>query len=250
MSTTKETVRIDRKTLEKLKNIAAWARDEMVGEEVRLGKEAARIARDPALRADWLKRTGHSALSLKGETPEEIQAIQNRSTIRSAGVGALLAWLANTDMVKNWQVAKDHWWLLPVAVLALGWWLKNRGYKDSPAILTFGGVLLVQAYQRHQQEEDDKKKSAAPSNAAANLPASPNAAGPDTGAIHPMGNYAWLQDPYGRWVKLAMPAGLPAALPNYAGRFGALPAANMNTGAPTQEDFEAAQQLAAAAFAA
>jgi hypothetical protein len=46
-----------------------------------------------------------------------------------------------------------------------------------------------------------------------------------------------------------MPTGLPTTLPSYANRFAALPAANMNTGAPTQEDYEAAQQLAAATFA-
>ena len=67
-----------------------------------------------------------------------------------------------------------------------------------------------------------------------------------------MGNYAWLQDPYGRWVKLTMPAAVPAALPSYAPRFAALPAPSADMGmpaAPSQEDFEAAQQLAAAAFA-
>lgn len=249
MSTKKDTVRVNRRTLERLKGIASMA----LGEEIKLAREAIHIARDGERRGEWLQQTGRSLKSFKGETPEEIQSIQNRSTIRSAGVGALLAWLANADFVKNWQLAKDNWWLMPIAVLALGWWLKNRGYKDAPAILTFGGVLLVQAYQRHQQDEEDKKKAppaAAPANIPANQPASPNAAGFDTGAIHPMGNYAWLQDPYGRWVKLAMPAALPAALPNYANRFGALPAANMNTGAPTQEDYEAAQQIAAATFAA
>lgn len=243
MSTKKDTVRVHRKTLEKLQEIASFA----LGEEIKLAREAVRIAKDPERRGQWVRQTGHSLTTFKGETPEEIQAIQNRSTIRSAGVGALLAWLANSDMVKNWQAVKDHWWLLPVAVLALGWWLKNRGYKDAPAILTFGGAMLVQAYQKHQQEEDDKKRSP-PAVAPANQLASPNAAGFDTGAIHPMGNYAWLQDPFGRWVKLSMPAALPAALPG--NRLGALPAANLNTAGPTQEDYEAAQQIAAATFAA
>jgi len=246
MSTKNDTVRVNRRTLEKLKAAAAWA----LGEETKMARNAVHILKDRDRRGQWVKETAKSAYSLKGETPEEIQAIQNRSPIRSAGVGALLAFLANTDAVKNWQAAKDHWWLLPIAVLALGWWLKNRGYKDGPAILTFGGAMLVQAYQKHKQDEENKKKQP-PANAPATQPASPNAAGFDTGALHPMGNYAWLQDPYGRWVRLAMPAAVPEALPNYAQRFAALPAANLNnTAAPTQEDYEAAQQLAAAAFAA
>lgn len=240
MSTTKETVRVNRKTLEKLKRAANWA----LGEEMKLARDAVSIARDRDSRGRWIAAQGRSALSLKGETGEEVQAIQNRSAIRSAGVGALLAFVANTEFVKNVQAFKDHWWLLPLAVLALGWFLKNRGYKDAPAILTFGGVMLVQAYQKHKDEEEAKKP-------AANSAASPNTAGFfDTGAIHTTGgNYAWLQDPFGRWMKLTMPAATAAMLAGYAGQPRALPAANMNTAGPSQEDYEAAQQLAAATFA-
>jgi hypothetical protein len=241
MSTKKETVRISRRALEQLKAAAAYA----VGEEMKMARQAVHVLRSRDERGRWIQQTGKSALALKGETAEEIQAIQGRSAIRSAGVGALLAFLANTEAVKNWQLAKDHWWLLPLAVLALGWWLKNRGYKDGPAILTFGGAMLVQAYQKQQQDEANKAKTM-PSGAV-----SPNTASPDVGALHPMGTYAWLQDPHGRWLRLAMPAAVPAALPQYTQHFSALPAANLNnTAAPTQEDFEAAQALAAAAFAA
>jgi hypothetical protein len=241
MSTKKDTVRVNRKTLEKLKAAATFA----LGEEIKLLRQAGQIARDRGKIKAWASEQGSSALKLKGETPEEIQAIQSRSAVRSAGVGALLAWLAGTDMVKNWKYVKENWWLLPLAVLALGWWLKNRGYKDGPAILTFGGALLVQAYQKHRDEEAAKKPAGgtAPSGT---VPAGAQTAGLDTGEL-PAGTYAWLQDPFGRWVKVS----LPAALPQYAGNLRALPApANTNTAGPTQEDYEAAQQLAAAAFAA
>ena len=232
MSTKKGTVRISRKSLARLKRLAYWA----VGPEIEMARRAADTAGDRGKLKVWVTEQGSSAFKLKGETPAEVQAIQSRSAVRSAGVGALLAWLANTDMVKNWKYAKENWWLLPLAVLALGWFLKNRGYKDGPAILTFGGALLVQAYQKHRDEEAAKKPAA--TNPSAQV------AGPDTGAP---GTYAWLQDPYGQWVKVS----LPASLPQYAGSFRALPSpANHNTAAPTQEDSEAAQQLAAAAFAA
>jgi len=237
MSTKKGTVRVSRKTLARLKRLAYWA----VGPEIQMARRAADTAGDRGKLKVWVTEQGSSAFKLKGETPAEVQAIQSRSAVRSAGVGALLAWLATTDMVKNWKYTKENWWLLPLAVLALGWFLKNRGYKDGPAILTFGGALLVQAYQKHRDEEA-AKKPAAPTAPSGTLPAGGNVAGPDTGAP-----YAWLQDPYGQWVKVT----LPAALPQYAGTFRALPSpANHNTAAPTQEDYEAAQQLAAAAFAA
>ncbi|MEZ4301585.1 MAG: hypothetical protein R3B70_42015 [Polyangiaceae bacterium] len=237
MSTKKGTVRISRKSLAKLKRLAYWA----VGPEIEIAREAAKTVRTRGGVKAWATQQGGSAFALKGETPQEIQAIQQRSAVRSAGVGALLAWLATTDMVKNWKYVKENWWLLPLAILALGWMLKNRGYKDAPAILTFGGALLVQAYRQHQDEEAKKKSTTSPTSQA-----SGQTAGLDTGAL-PAGSYAWLQDPYGRWVKVS----LPAALPQYAQSFRGLPAAsNTNTGGPTQEDYEAAQQLAAAAFAA
>jgi hypothetical protein len=237
MSTKKDTVRVNRKTLERLKAAASRALDE----EIKLYRQAREVASDRSKLKAWAGEQGSSALKLKGETPAEIESIQNRSAVRSVGVGALLAWLAQTDMVKDWKYVKENWWLLPLAVLALGWWLKNRGYKDGPAMLTFGGALLVQAYQKHRDEAEKKPTTTTPS---ATVPA--NTAGPDTGAL-PAGAYAWLQDPFGRWVKVE----LPAALPQYAASFRALPApSNTNTAGPTQEDYEAAQQLAAAAFAA
>lgn len=235
MSTKKDTVRVNRKTLEKLKAAANYA----LGEEIKMLRKANEVMRDRTKVKAWAAEQGSSAFKLKGETAEEVQAIQSRSAVRSAGVGALLAWLATTDMVKNSKYIKENWWLLPLAVLALGWWLKNRGYKDGPAILTFGGALLVQAYKKHQDDEAAKKPAQATPSA--------QTAGPDTGAL-PAGSYAWLQDPFGRWVKVS----LPAVLPQLAGNPRALPPpANTNdTAAPTQEDYEAAQQLAAAAFAA
>lgn len=234
MSTKKDTVRVNRRTLERLKAAASVA----LGEEIKIVRQAAQVVSDRQRLKGWAVEQKASAFSLKGETEQEVQAIQNRSAVRSAGVGALLAYLVQIDAVKNWETAKKHWWLLPLAVLALGWWLKNRGYKDGPAILTFGGAMLVQAYQKHR--DDEAAKRPAQTNPSAQV------AGPDTGAVGP-GNYAWLQDPFGRWVKVS----LPASLPQYAGNFRALPSpANTNTAAPTQEDYEAAQQLAAAAFAA
>jgi hypothetical protein len=266
MSKKKDTVRINRKELEKLK-ANAHAREEMepmskkndtvtiprkawndikalaaeAVADIRSVRAGAHIVKDGNRRKQWVETEG----LFKAKKEGEIQSIQNRSAVRSAGVGALLAFVANWDMIKNSEYVKKYWWLLPLAVLAVGWIAKKKGYKDAPALLTFGGVLLVQAYQKHRDEE--AKKSAPPQQ-----PASPTTAGfTDTGALHPMGNYAWLQDPFGKWVKLALPASLPQMLPSYAANFRALPApANSNTAGPTQEDYEAAQQLAAAAFAA
>lgn len=237
MSNKTETVRVNRKTLERLKEAASFA----LGEEIKLLRRARQIATDKKEMKTWAMEQGSSAFKLKGETPEEVAAIQNRSAIRSAGVGALLAWLVTTDMVQNSKYIQEHWWLLPLAVLALGYWLRNRGYKDGPAILTFGGALLAQAYQKHRNEEEAKKKAATTPSGNGQV------AGLDTGALV-SGAYAWLQDPFGQWIKVT----LPAALPHYAaGHVRALPApSNTNTAGPSQEDYEAAQQLAAAAFAA
>ena len=62
------------------------------------------------------------------------------------------------------------------------------------------------------------------------------------------GQSVWLQTPWGGWTRVALPG------PAYTFAASAPPAlgqpSNTNTAGPTQEEYEAAQRLAAAAFAA
>ncbi len=63
-----------------------------------------------------------------------------------AGVGAVVALLANLDDLKNTKEAKDHWWLVPLGILVIGYILRKRGNPYSTAVLSAGGALFALAY--------------------------------------------------------------------------------------------------------
>lgn len=63
-----------------------------------------------------------------------------------AGVGAVVALLANLDDLKNSKEAKDHWWLVPLGILVIGYILRKRGNPYSTAVLSAGGALFALAY--------------------------------------------------------------------------------------------------------
>ena len=63
-----------------------------------------------------------------------------------AGVGAVVALLANLDDLKNSKEAKDHWWLVPLGILVIGYMLRKRGNPYATAVLAAGGALFALAY--------------------------------------------------------------------------------------------------------
>ena len=63
-----------------------------------------------------------------------------------AGVGAVVALLANLDDLRNSKEAKDHWWLVPLGILVIGYILRKRGNPYATAVLSAGGALFALAY--------------------------------------------------------------------------------------------------------
>jgi len=63
-----------------------------------------------------------------------------------AGAGAVVALLANLDDLKNSKEAKDHWWLVPLGILVIGYMLRKRGNPYATAVMSAGGALFALAY--------------------------------------------------------------------------------------------------------
>jgi hypothetical protein len=152
-----------------------------------------------------------------------------RSLVQPIGVGAVLAYIATLDDVKNSETVKKRWWLLPVALLAIGYILRRKNSPHASAVLTAGAVLFVQAYRNRPKEEPQAQTP-------------PKPAGDTAGVLpmmHPIDDRtAWIQSG-GQWVRVQLAAPVRPALPQHTA-----PAA----AAPMAQDPAAA--LAAAAFAA
>jgi hypothetical protein len=131
------------------------------------------------------------------------------------------------DDVKNSETIKSRWWLLPVALLVVGYILRRKESKHASAILTAGAVLFVQAYRNRPKEETKTTTKASDT-------AGPTFAAPPT--MHPIDDRtAWIQSG-GQWVRVQLAAPVRSALP-------------MQTASGAQVNDPAAA-LAAAAFAA
>ncbi len=237
MSTTSDTVRVNRSTLERLKEYAAMGKKMLHAETIE-ERDAARRSLKANVKED--------AVILAKGTPMEIEATQSRSGIRIAGVAALIQFLTTMETVKNIELAQKHWWLVPAAVAALGWYLKSKGYKDGPTLLAIGAAMFVQAYR--DQEAVKKNPPQAQPQAQPQTQGFTDTGAPFAAAAPIAGQSVWLQTPWGGWTRVALPG------PAYTFAASAPPAlgqpSNTNTAGPTQEEYEAAQRLAAAAFAA
>jgi hypothetical protein len=153
------------------------------------------------------------------------------SLVQPIGVGAIIAYVATMDDVKNSETVKTRWWLLPVALLVVGYILRRKSSPHASAILTAGAVLFVQAYRNRPKE--DKTASTPPKNDTAG----PTFSGVPT--MHPIDERtAWIQSG-GQWVRVQLAAPARPALPMQT----APAAQSMNANDP-------AAALAAAAFAA
>lgn len=149
------------------------------------------------------------------------------SMVVPIGVGAILAYVGTMDDIKNSETLKKNWWLLPLALLALGYVLRRRNSPNAGAVLSAGAMLFVQAYRNRPKEETKTTTKAS------------DTAGPTFGApptMHPIDDRTvWIQSG-GQWVRVQLAAPVRSALP-------------MQTASGAQVNDPAAA-LAAAAFAA
>ncbi|TKC90545.1 hypothetical protein [Polyangium fumosum] len=113
----------------------------------------------------------------------------------TAGAGAVVALLANLDDIRNSKEVKDHWWLMPVALVAIGYMLRKRRNSHANAVIAVGGAMFALAYMAQQkaaqagQQAPVKQKAFYGEDTAA-----PMLTAPQTGF--------WLQTPDGRFVRL------------------------------------------------
>jgi len=181
--------------------------------------------------------------TIKYAAADEVLAFPStaKSVAAPIGAGAVLAFVATMDDIKNSETIKKNWWLLPAAVLLVGYVLRRRNSPHANAVLAAGAVLFVQAWRNRPPEKKESAQAPAPP------PVKPagDTAGP--AVMHPIDDRtAWIQSG-GQWVRVQLAAPVRPALPmSTLGPQMAAPAQAVS--ANVSQD--AAAQLAAAAFAA
>ena len=130
-----------------------------------------------------------------------------------AGAGAVVALLANLDDLKNSKEARDHWWLVPMAVLVIGYMLRRRGNPYATAVLAVGGALFALGYaaQAKAAQAQPAQQQVPPLPPAPKQQVAPKKG--ETGAPFAMGSPPpmgqlpdgglWVQAPDGQYVRLS-----------------------------------------------
>ncbi len=129
-----------------------------------------------------------------------------------AGAGAVVAFLSNIDDLKNSKEAKDHWWLVPLGILVVGYILRKRGNPYATAVLGAGGALFALAYTATSAQAKPAQPAQPQQPQVPPLPAPKplkkgEAGSPfDVGSIPSMGQLPdggmWVQAPDGQLIRV------------------------------------------------
>jgi len=119
-----------------------------------------------------------------------------------AGAGAVAALLANLDDIKNSKEVRDHWWLLPLGVVAIGYMLRKRGNTYGTAVVAVGGALFATAYALHSKEAKAETKQ--PTTPQIPAPKPGDTKGPDVPRflLSAGSNAGWIQMPNGEVIRV------------------------------------------------
>ncbi len=118
----------------------------------------------------------------------------------TAGAGAVVALLANLDDIRNSKEAKDHWWLMPVALVAIGYMLRKRKNAHANAVIAVGGAMFALAYMAQQKAEKAAQQQPPPDQAKTVFTSGDTAA--PFGMLTPPQPGFWIQTPDGRLLRL------------------------------------------------
>jgi hypothetical protein len=184
--------------------------------------------------ADIKRRAAAAGTAIRSE------AQTAKTALAPAGIGALVGLISSIDDIKNTKMFKEHWWLLPLAIMALGYYYHRKQSPHGRAIMATGAMLLVQAYNSRPKEQSRAATTTTATTIPTTKPAGETSGLGDAVQIHHLGNgYAWIQSPTGQLVRVELAPMLRQFSP-------ALQTQSPAAAAPAQD---AAARLAAAAFA-
>ena len=119
-----------------------------------------------------------------------------------AGAGAVVALLSNLDDLKNSKEIKDHWWLMPLGILTIGYFLRKRGNPYATAVLAVGGAMFALAYAA--QAKQAQAQQPAPQQQKQTYPKPKGETGAPFTLIPGPQGFAWVQMPDGQFLRVPL----------------------------------------------
>jgi uncharacterized membrane protein len=115
--------------------------------------------------------------------------------ITSAGTGLAVAFLGTSESITTMETLKAHYWLAPLLVILLGYWMKKKGKVFGGPLMAVGATMFVYAYRAYRKDEDAKEAAAAAKKKAAG---GAETSGPDDT------DRGWWRAPSGEWMLVPM----------------------------------------------
>lgn len=119
--------------------------------------------------------------------------------ITSLLVGGIAGFLLNTEMVKQSEWLRKHWYALPIAMLLVGYMLARRRNPHGKTLMALGAYLFMNNFMNRPKEEE-----------------SPDVQGPGWDLLQHGGQWVVTPDgqrvlmPAGQWQQYAKDTAAPA----------------------------------------
>lgn len=96
------------------------------------------------------------ALARRPPGAAKAELASDRNGLFSLGLGSLVAYVMSLDSVKKSELLKKNWYIAPLALVLIGYWLIRKNKPHGRALMTLGGLLFVQGYQNRPKDAEKK----------------------------------------------------------------------------------------------
>jgi hypothetical protein len=102
------------------------------------------------------RRVGRGAAQLarRGASATGRELVSDKNGIFTVGIGALAAYITNSEAVKNSEFFKKTWWTWGILMVAVGYALSRKQKPYGKTLMALGGMVLMQGYQNQPKDKD------------------------------------------------------------------------------------------------
>ncbi len=104
---------------------------------------------------------GAAHLARRGASATGRELATDKNGIFTVGLGAIAAYITNSDTVKNSEFFKKTWWAWGALMIGVGYALSRKQKPYGKTLMALGGMVLMQGYQNRPKDKDKDKEGEA-----------------------------------------------------------------------------------------
>lgn len=104
---------------------------------------------------------GAAQLARRGARATGRELLSDQNGIFTVGLGALAAYITNSDAIKKSEFFKKTWWAWGLVIIAVGYALSRKQKPYGKTLMALGGMVLMQGYQNQPKYKETEKDTEA-----------------------------------------------------------------------------------------